>query len=98
MLKRTILIFTAAAIFWGTIATQTARARDYYDDDDDIWDMMDPSWWADEIFGNDDDDDWWYYRHHRFSPYWGSPYGGYPPVFVIQQQPEPQTPEIEPPE
>ena len=57
MLKRTVIIIAATAFFGGTVPTQTAQARDYYDDDDDIWDMMDPSWWADEIFGNDDEID-----------------------------------------
>jgi hypothetical protein len=98
MLKRTIIIFTAAALFWGTIATQTARARDYYDDDDDIWDMMDPSWWADEFFDDDDDDDWWYYRHPPYNPYWGAPYVQQPRVIVIQPETKPQNPETRLPE
>jgi hypothetical protein len=93
-----MVIFAAAACFWGSVATQTAQARDYYDDDDDIWDLMDPSWWADEMF-DDDDDDWWYYRYHPYSPYWGSPYVQHPRLIVIQppetepQKPEPRLPE-----
>ena len=39
MLKRTVVIFAAAAFFWGAVPTQSALARDYYDDDD-IWDLM----------------------------------------------------------
>ncbi len=95
MLKRTVVIFAAAAFFGGAVPTQTAQAED------DIWDLMDPSWWADEVFDNNyDDDDWWYYRHHRYSPYWGGPYGLRRPLIVIQQQPETkqQNPEIKLPE
>ena len=48
MLKRIVVIFTAAAFFGGALPTQIARA-------DDIWDLMDPSWWYDEMFDDDDD-------------------------------------------
>jgi hypothetical protein len=81
MLKRTVVIFAAAAFFGGAVPTQTAQAGD------DIWDLMDPSWWADEMFDNNDDD-WWYYRRHHYSPYWGSPYGQSRPLYVIVRQPE----------
>lgn len=94
MLKRTVVIFAAATFFWGAAPTQTAQAGD------DIWDLMDPTWWMDEMF-DDDDDDWRRYRHRYANPYWGVPYGWYPPpVRVIVQQPEtdPQTPETEPPQ
>ena len=96
MLKRTVVIITAAAFFGGTVPTQTAQARDYYDDD--IWDLMDPSWWADEFF--DDDGDWRYYGRHHYSPYWAPPYAQHPRIIVIQPGPEtkPQYPEIKPPE
>ena len=98
MLKRTVVIFAAAAFFGGTVPTQFAQARDYYNDDDDIWDLMDPSWWADEIFDNNDDD-WRYYRRYRYNPYWGGPYGWRPPVIVIQQpEAKKEHPEIRPPE
>ena len=89
MLKRTVVIFAAAAFFGGSVPTQTAQAGD------DIWDLMDPSWWADEVFDDDDDDDWWYYQHHRYSPYWGGPYGRSPQVIVIQQEPETAQPYLE---
>ena len=99
MLKRTLVIFVAAAFFSGAAPTQTAQARDYYDDDDDIWDLMDPSWWADEFFDDDDDDDWWYYRRHPYNPYWGGPYVQHPRVIVIQQpKSAPQNPETRLPE
>jgi len=93
MLKRTVVIFAAAAFFGGAVPTQTAQAED------DIWDLMDPSWWADEIFDNNDDD-WWYYRRHHYSPYGGGPYGWSRPLYVIVRQPETkkQYPEIDPPE
>jgi hypothetical protein len=93
MLKRTVVILAAAAFFWGTVPTQTAQARD------DIWDLMDPSWWADKIF-DDDHDDWWYYRYHRYSPYWGGPYGQHPRLIVVLKQPDTkeQNPETRPPE
>jgi len=81
MLKRTVVIFAAAAFFGGAVPTQTAQAGD------DIWDLMDPSWWADEMFDNNDDD-WWYYRRHHYSPYRGVPYGQSRPLYVIVQQPE----------
>jgi len=86
-----MFIFAAAVFCWGTVPTQTAQARDYYDDDDDIWDLMDPSWWADEFF-DDDDDDWRYYRHHPYNPYWGGPYVQHPRIIVIQPETEPQNP------
>ena len=94
MLKRTVVIFAAAAFFGGAVPTQTAQAGD------DIWDLMDPSWWADEIFDNNNDDDWWYYRRHRYTPYWGGSYGWSRPLYVIVQQSETkqQYPEIKPPE
>lgn len=93
MLKRTVVIFAAAAFFGGAVPTQTAQAGD------DIWDLMDPSWWADEIF-DDNDDDWRYYRRHYYSPYWGSPYNWSRPLVVIVRQPETkqQYPEIALPE
>ena len=96
MLKRTVVIFAAAAFFGGAVLTQTAQAGD------DIWDLMDPSWWYDEIF-DDDDDKWWRYRHHRYNPYWGSPYGWYPPpheplVIHIQSETTNEIPETELPE
>jgi hypothetical protein len=92
MLNRTVVIFAAVAFFGGTVPTQTAQARDYYDDDD-IWDLMNPAWWAEEMF-DDDDDDWWRYRHHRYGPYWGNPYPRQPQVIVIN--PEPETTEQRP--
>jgi len=94
MLKRTVVIFAAAAFFGGALPTQTAQAGD------DIWDLMNPSWWADEIFDNNhDDDDWWYYQHYRYGPYWGGAYDQYPQVIVIQQEPETaQNPETRRPE
>jgi hypothetical protein len=97
MLKRTVIIFAAAAFFGEAVPTQTAQARDYYDDDD-IWDLMNPSWWADEFF--DDDDDWRYYRRHPYSPYWGPPHVQRPRVIVIQPGSEAnnQNPEIRVPE
>ena len=97
MLKKTVVIFAAAAFFGGAVPTQTAQARDYYGDDD-IWDLMNPSWWADEFF--DDDDDWRYYRQRLHSPYWGPPYDQHPQVIVIQPEPETknQNPEIRVPE
>ena len=98
MQKTIMVIFVAATLFGGTVPTQTAQARDYYDDDDDIWDMMDPSWWADEFFDDDDDDDWWYYRYHPYSPYWGGPYRQHPQVIVIQPETTPQNPETRLPE
>lgn len=100
MLKRTMVIVAAAAFCWGTVPTQTAQARDYYDNDDDIWDLMNPSWWADEFFDNDDDDDdWWYYRHHPYNPYWGGPYARHPQLIVIQPpKTTPQNPETRLPE
>ena len=96
MLKRSVVIFAAAAFLGGAMPTQTAQAED------DIWDLMDPSWWYDEMFDNDNDD-WWRYRHHRYNPYWGSPYmgspyGGSPQVIVILQEPERQNTRIKPPE
>jgi hypothetical protein len=78
MLKRTVVIFTAAAFIGGAVPTQIVQA------DDDIWDLMDPSRWADEIFDNNDDDDWWYYRHHAYSPYWRGPYVQHPRLIVVQ--------------
>ena len=92
-----MLIFAAVAFLGGTVPTQTAQARDYYDDDD-IWDLMNPAWWAEEMF-DDDDDDWWYYRQHLYNPYWGGPYWGgpyrrHPQVIVIQ--PESETTEQNP--
>jgi hypothetical protein len=95
MQKRTVVIFAAAALFWGTVPTQTVQAKD------DIWDLMDPSWWADEIFDDDDEDDyddWWYYRHHPYSPYWGGPYSQHPRVIVIQPETTEQNPETRLPE
>lgn len=97
MLKKTVLIIAAAALSGGALPTQTSLAGD------DIWDMMNPSWWYDEMF-DDDDDKWWRrYRYHPYNPYWGGPYGGYPPPYepyVIHIQPETasQDPEIERPE
>ena len=93
MLKRTVVIFAAAAFFGGAVPTQTAQAGD------DIWDLMNPSWWADEMF-DDNDDDWRYYRRHHYAPYWGSPYGGSRPLYVIVRQPDNniQYPEIDLPE
>ena len=93
MLKRTVVIFAAAAFFGGAVPTQTAQAGD------DIWDLMNPSWWADEMF-DDDDDDWRYYRHRLYNPYWGAPYSQYPQVIVIQPEPETknQNPDIRVPE
>lgn len=93
MLKRTVVIFAAAAFFGGAVPTQTAQAGD------DIWDLMDPSWWADEMFDNNDDD-WRYYRRHHYNHYWGGPYGRSGPLYVIVRQPEmkKQYPEINPPE
>ena len=91
MLKRTVVIFAAAAFIGGAVPTQIAQA------DDDIWDLMDPSWWADKIF--DDDDDWWYYRYHHYSPYWGGNYVQHPQLIVIEQQEtEQQKPETRLPE
>jgi hypothetical protein len=84
MLKRTVVIFAAAAFFWGAVPTQIAQARD------DMWDLMNPSWWADKIFDNDHDDDWYYYRHRAYGPYWGGPYVRRPQLIVIQQQPDTQ--------
>ena len=97
MLKKTVVIFTAAAFFGGAVPTQTAQARDYYGDDD-IWDLMDPSWWADEFF--DDDDEWRYYRYPPYSPYWGPHYGQKPRVIVIMPESETknQNPETRVPE
>jgi len=94
MLKRTVVIFAAAAFFGGAVPTQTAQAGD------DIWDLMNPSWWADEVFDNNNDDDWRYYRRHHYTPYWGGPGGGNRPLYVIVRQPETkkQYPEIKPPE
>ena len=95
MLNRTVVIFAAAALFWGTVPTQTARAGD------DIWDLMDPSWWANEIFDDDDHyDDWRYSRYPHYSPYWGGPYGQHPRVIVMVQPPETeaQNPETRLPE
>ena len=93
MLKRTVVIFAAAAFFGGAVPTQTAQAGD------DIWDLMNPSWWADEVFDNNDDD-WRYYRRHHYNPYWGPPYAQHPRVIVIQPEPKtkPQYPEIDLPE
>jgi hypothetical protein len=93
MLKRTVVIFAAAAFFGGAVPTQTAQAGD------DIWDLMNPSWWADEMF-DDNDDDWRYYRRHHYAPYWGGPYGGSRPLYVIVRQPDNniQYPEIDLPE
>ena len=70
MLKKSVVIFAAAAFLGGAMPTQTAQAED------DIWDLMDPSWWYDEFF-DDDDDKWW--RRYRYNPHWGGPYGWYPP-------------------
>ena len=98
MQKTIMVIFVAATFFGGTVPTQTAQARDYYDDDDDIWDLMDPSWWADEFFDDDDDDDWRYYRHHPYNPYWGGPYARHPQLIVIQPKTAPQQPETRLPE
>ena len=92
MLKRTVVLFAAAAFFGGTVPTQTAQA------DDDIWDLMNPAWWADEMFDDDDDDVWWYYRYHPYSPYWGGPYRQHPQVIVIQPETKPQNPEVRLPE
>jgi hypothetical protein len=94
MPKRTVIIFAAAAFFGVAVPTQTAQAGD------DMWDMMDPSWWYDEFF-DDDNDKWW--RRYRYNPYWGAPYGWYPPPqepLVIHIQPEKasQDTEIERPE
>jgi hypothetical protein len=93
MLKRTVVILAAAAFFWGTAPTQTARAGD------DIWDLMNPSWWADKIF-DDDHDDWGHYRYRPYSPYWNRPYVQRPQLIVIQQQPDTkeQNPETSLPE
>jgi len=93
MLKRTVVILAAAAFFWGIVPTQTAQAGD------DMWDLMNPSWWADKMF-DDDHDDGLYHRYHRYSPYWGAPYGQGPRVIVVLQQPETkaQNPETRPPE
>jgi len=93
MLKRTVVIFAAAAFFGGAVPTQTAQAGD------DIWDLMNPSWWADEMF-DDNDDDRRYYRRHHYSQYRGGPYGQYRPQYVILLQPETkeQYPEIRLPE
>ncbi|MEN8204533.1 MAG: hypothetical protein ABFS24_00860 [Pseudomonadota bacterium] len=98
MLKKTVVIFAAAAFFGEAVPTQTAQARDYYDDDE-IWDLMNPSWWADEFF-DDDDDDWRYYQHRPYNPYWGPPYAQHPRIIVIQPEPETknQPPEIRVPE
>jgi len=98
MLKKTVIIFAAAALFEGAVPNQTAQASDYYGDDDDIWDLMNPSWWADEFF--DDNDDWRYNQHRLYSPYWPPPYGQHPQVIVIQPEPETkiQNPEIRVPE
>jgi hypothetical protein len=96
MLKRTVVIFAAAAFIGGAVPTQIAQA------DDDIWDLMNPSWWADEIFDDDDDDDdddWRYSRYHAYSPYWGGPYVQHPRLIVIQQpETEQQNPETRLPE
>lgn len=94
MLKRTVIIFAAAAFLGGTAPTQTVRAGD------DIWDLMDPSWWYDEMFDDDDDDDWRRYRNPLYNPYWGGPYYWRPPPYVIhiQTDTEPQAPEVEPPD
>jgi len=92
MLKRTVVVFAAAAFFWGSVPTQTAQAGD------DIWDLMNPSWWADKMFDNDDDD-WWHYRHHAYNPYWGAPYAQRPRVIVIQSpETEAQNPDTQLPE
>jgi hypothetical protein len=93
MLKRTVVIFAAAAFFGGAVPTQTAQAGD------DIWDLMNPSWWADEVFDNNDDD-WRYYRRHYYNPYWGGHYGGNRPqyVIVLQSETKEQYPEIDLPE
>jgi hypothetical protein len=93
MLKRTVVIFAAAAFFGGAVPTQTAQAGD------DIWDLMNPSWWADEVFDNNDDD-WRYYRRHHYNPYWGAHYGGYRPqyVIVLPSETKEQYPEIDLPE
>jgi len=93
MLKRTVVILAAAAFFWGTVPTQTARAGD------DMWDLMDPSWWADKVF-DDDHDDWRYSRYPHYNPYWGAPYGQRPRVIVVLQQPDTkaQNPETRLPE
>ena len=94
MLKRTVVIFAAAAFFGGGVPTQTAQAGD------DIWDLMDPSWWADEIFDDNDDDDWWYYQRHHYNRYWAGHYGRYSPryVIVLPPQKKKQYPELGPPE
>jgi len=93
MLKRTVVIFAAAAFFGGAVPTQTAQAGD------DIWDLMNPSWWADEVFDNNDDD-WRYYRRHYYNPYWGAHYGGNRPqyVIVLPSETKEQYPEIDLPE
>jgi hypothetical protein len=93
MLKRTVVIFAAAAFFGGALPTQTAQAGD------DIWDLMNPSWWADEVFDNNDDD-WRYYRRHHYNPYWGGHYGVNRPqyVIVLQSETKEKYPEIDLPE
>jgi len=93
MLKRTVVIFAAAAFFGGAVPTQTAQAGD------DIWDLMNPSWWADEVFDNNDDE-WRYYRRHHYNPNWGGHYGGNRPqyIIVLQSETKEQYPEIDLPE